>query len=855
MRNNLSIFYQLLCFQLLVLCFQITISSSSSVTQLCSYEESVALIQFKTHFSINQTASKGCDSDTISHPKTNSWKEGTDCCLWDGVSCDNITGRVISLDLSCSLLSGTIPPNSTLFHLSHMQRLNLSFNDFKNSKISPEFGHFSSLTHLDLSNSWFSGSVPYEISYLSKLLLLDLSSYSVDDIVSLQPPKPILKLAKSTLAGIVQNLTKVREIYFDGIDMSSVDPKSFKNVSYSLTSLTLIGCDLRGYFPDSIFNLPNIKTLYLMDNYGLIGQFPKSNWSSPLENLLVSSTSFSGGLPESIGNLKSLQGLGIVFCDLSGSIPRSLGNLSQLRYLFLASNHLSGKIPSSLTNLTQLIDLYIAYNQLEGSIPDCPNAFPNLSTLYLCYNLLSGTTPSRLYNHPILTDLDLSNNQFIGHIHEFQHSFLKFIHFGNNKFQGSIPSSIQKLVNLRSLDLSSNSLKDAISLDMFSKLQNLSYLDLSSNSLSVSSNNELTKICNMKLLEILDLSRNNFHGIIPQCIGNFSQSLSSLNLKMNKFHGIIPPAFAKGCGLKNLNLDSNHLEGPLPRSISNCKDLEVLDVGNNKIHGAFPHWIEGLSKLQVLVLHSNKFHGSIGDSKNTQPPPKLRIIDLSRNNFFGPLPASYIKNFKGMMNLDESKAARYMGERDYSYDYSVEVVVKGLEMELVKILTIFTSIDLSSNSFEGEIPTTFGELSSLRGLNLSHNNLTGHISPSLGNLTQLEWLDISSNKLGGQIPNELIDLTFLSFVNVSDNQLVGPIPRGKQFNTFENGSYEGNEGLCGLPLSRSCSSNVQQALPWMNSTRTTTQNLNLGGRLLPLVMDLDSYSEWLWVLSLFGWAS
>ncbi|XVF79500.1 hypothetical protein PTKIN_Ptkin14bG0228000 [Pterospermum kingtungense] len=709
--------------------------------------------------------------------------------------CDNITGRVISLDLSCSLLSGTIPPNSTLFHLSHMQRLNLSFNDFKNSKISPEF---------------------------------------VDDIVSLQPPKPILKLAKSTLAGIVQNLTEVREIYLDGIDMSSVDPKSFKNVSYSLTSLTLVGCDLRGYFPDSIFNLPNIMNLYLVYNYGLICQFPKSNWSNPLENLLVARTSFSGGLPESIGNLKSLQGLGIVSCNLSRSIPRSLGNLSQLRYLFLQSNHFSGKIPSSLTNLTQLTVLYITYNQLEGSIPDCPNAFPNLSTLYLSYNLLSGTTPSWLYNHPILTDLDLSNNQFTGHIHEFQHSFLQYIHFGNNKFQGSIPSSIPKLVNLRSLDLSSNSLKGTISLDMFSKLQNLSYLDLSFNSLSVSSSNELTEICNMKLLEILDLSNNNFYGNIPQCMGNFSQNLSSLNLKMNKFHGIIPPAFAKRCGLKNLNLNSNHLEGSLPRSISNCKNLEVLDVGNNKINGTFPHWIEGLSELQVLVLHSNKFHGSIGDSKNPQPPPKLRIIDLSSNNFVGPLPTSYIKNFQGMMNLDEGKVARYMGERDYSYDYSVEVVIKGLEMELVKILTIFTSIDLSSNSFEGEIPTTFGKLSSLRGLNLSYNNLTSHISPSLGNLTQLEWLDISSNKLGGQIPNELVDLTFLSFFNVSDNQLVGPIPRDKQFNTFENGSYEGNEGLCGLPLSRSCSSNVQRALPWMNSHEDDDSKLEFGWKVVAI---------------------
>ncbi|XVF79494.1 hypothetical protein PTKIN_Ptkin14bG0227400 [Pterospermum kingtungense] len=545
----------------------------------------------------------------------------------------------------------------------------------------------------------------------------------------------------------------------------------------------------------------------------------------------------------------------------------------------------------------QLTYLYISDNQLEGSIPDNPNAFSNLSILESSFNLLNGTTPSWLYSHPILHGLDLSNNQLIGRIHEFQHSVLERLDLSNNRLQGSIPSSIEKLVNLSILDLSSNRLKGTINLDMFSNLiylwifglssNNLSltfnnsvnyvlpnlqfvylnscnitefpeflkgsevlrHLDLSKNRIhgriskfpwkeiqfldlhsnfiqgdlpalplninffSVSNNNlngEISNICNMKSLEILDLSHNNFSGIIPQCIGSFSQSLSSLNLKMNKFHGIIPPTFATGCGLKNLNLNSNHLKGPLTRSISNCKDLEVLDLGNNKINGTFPCWIEALSELQVLVLHSNEFQGSIGATKNPQPPPKLRIIDLSGNNFVGSLPTGYIKNFRGMMTLDEGKAVRYMGDKNQSYDYSIDVVIKGLEIELVKILTIFTSIDLSSNSFEGEIPTTFGELSSLRGLNLSHNNLTGHIPLSLQNLTQLEWLDLSSNKLGGQIPSEL-------------------------FSTFENGSYEGNEGLCGLPLSKNCSSDEEhQPPPWMNSHEDDSSKLEFGWKVVAI---------------------
>ncbi|KAA3467318.1 receptor-like protein 12 isoform X1 [Gossypium australe] len=64
--------------------------------------------------------------------------------------------------------------------------------------------------------------------------------------------------------------------------------------------------------------------------------------------------------------------------------------------------------------------------------------------------------------------------------------------------------------------------------------------------------------------------------------------------------------------------------------------------------------------------------------------------------------------------LDDGKGVRYMGERSNSYTYSVTLAVKGLEIELEKVLTIFTSVDLSSNNIEGQIPRVTGELSSAR---------------------------------------------------------------------------------------------------------------------------------------------
>ena len=144
-----------------------------------------------------------------------------------------------------------------------------------------------------------------------------------------------------------------------------------------------------------------------------------------------------------------------------------------------------------------------------------------------------------------------------------------------------------------------------------------------------------------------------------------------------------------------------------------------------------------------------------------------------------------------------------------SYENSVTVTMKGQKIELVKILTIFTTIDLSHNSFHGDIPGVIGHLQSLIGLNLSHNYLTGSIPLTLGNLTNLGWLDLSSNKLNGGIPTTLGDLASLGYLNLSKNQLTGRIPQDKQLSTFSNDSFSGNPSLCGTPLLKVCPGDAQ----------------------------------------------
>ncbi|CAL5376234.1 unnamed protein product [Camellia sinensis] len=824
-NNQLFHLFLFLCF------FQITCLHA----QLCTQEQSSALLQFKQQFSFDKSASDYCYSVGIhSYLKMESWKEGSDCCSWDGVECDNNTSRVIGLDLSCSWLQGTIHPNSTIFYyFPHLQRLNLAFNDFGMSRISSEFSRFTRLTHLNLSWSSFSGKVPIEVFFLSKLVSLDLS-YNY----GLRFEEPGFEL-------LVQNLTKVRELNLDSVDclvsnsllnltsltfldlsscglvgkfpdgifhlphlnelrifdnlaltgyfpefINSSSPLQYLVLSYtdfsgelisnsllnltSLTHLELSSCGLRGKFPDGIFQLPHLNELIIDDNLALTGYFPEFiNSSSPLQFLVLSSTNFSGKLPDSIGNLKSLKVLDASGCKFYGSIPTSLGNLTELTHLVIGYNNFTGMLPTSLSNLGNLFDLGVqcnnfeglSNNQLRGPLPSQIIGLPNLAWLSLGDNLINGTIPSWVFSLPALNYFNLSNNKLTGHVKEFKSTHLTIVDLSNNNLHGKFPSSTFKLMNLNSLILSSN---------------------------------------------------------------NFSGNFYILDLQKNNFSGTIPDAFVKENYIITINLDSNGFEGPVPKSLVNCEMLQVLDLGHNKFFDKFPYWLENLNSLQVLSLRSNKFHGPIPNSKFKFPFPNLRVMDLSNNYFTGPLPGKYFKKLNAMMDVNESSfELQYLGMSSnslYYYNDCLTIVIKGSTIKMVKVLTIFTAIDLSKNNFEGQIPQIIGKLNSIRGLNLSHNSLTGHIPASLANLTMLEWLDLSSNKLTGEIPQQLRNLKSLEVLNLSQNQLIGPIPQGNQFDTFLNGSYIDNLALCGPPLLNACNPRTPQPPPLMFQQEDNTSS-------------------------------
>ncbi|KAI3883121.1 hypothetical protein MKX03_012521 [Papaver bracteatum] len=530
---------------------------------------------------------------------------------------------------------------------------------------------------------------------------------------------------------------------------------------------------------------------------------------------------FTGHLGEFFtGSSSPLETLDLSINKLEGGISPIL-ELSRLKILTLSSNNFSGTVRLDMlfNKLSNLSSLDLSSNSLTIiTVGINSSVIPQLGTLklrsYLSDNQIHGKIPNWFWRMGNLTNLNLSHNFLEDphrHFPDNSFQFINLLDLHSNKLQGK---NLILPPYATVLDYSKNNLT-SVPTNIGSYFTFAISFSVSSNQL----NGEIPRsICKARYnnLQVLDLSHNNLSGDIPPCLLS-NLSLRVLNLRGNNLNGTIPETFSETCSLKTFDLNRNRFGGQIARSLANCIGLEVLDLGNNQLNGEFPSWLGSMSELRVLVLRSNNFHGPLGNP-GAQEFSSLQIIDISFNSFTGSLSGEYFSSWAGMMINEEEDQSnqnhviqrfRVLQITQLYYQDVVTVTSKGLDMQLVKILTVFKCIDFSNNRFEGEIPESIANLTALYMLNFSSNALKGSIPEAFGNLKHLESLDLSQNKLTGEIPFQLAGLSFLSVLNLSFNKLVGKIPSGDQFQTFQPSSFEGNAGLCGFPLSKDCISNTE----------------------------------------------
>ncbi|XP_065032165.1 receptor-like protein EIX2 [Musa acuminata AAA Group] len=488
-------------------------AATTPTTKGCVEGERDALLDFKT----------GIVKDPSS--RLSSWQGRVDCCRWSGVVCDNRTGHVVELNLQNSnpynyetSIGGEIRPSLLL--LTHLERLNLSYNDFGGIQIPKFLGSLTELTYLDLSSSNFSGAIPPQLGNLSRLRYLDLNS-----------------LYDLTIDGLhwLSRLTSLR--YLDmslmKLSMSSHNWLQAVNMLSSLEELHLQDCGLTNLHSSlSHVNLTTLATLDLHRNL-FNSTFP--NWLWKLHNLSyldLSSSMLHGAISAGIGKLTGLRELHLSDNSLSGPVPTEIGICNSLKLIDLRDNSLFGPIPAGIGNLTGLRKLYLDHNSLFGVIPAGIGNLTSLGVLYLNDNSLSGPIPVEIGNLTGLGELYLNVNSL----------------------SGPVPIEIGKLSNLTILSLSSNSLEGEIPIEIGS----------------------------LSMLQTLNLSRNNFVGQIPAAIGAM-KSLETLDLSFNKLSGVIPQSFSALNSLNHLNLSYNNLSGAIP-SGNQLRTLEDASIYIGNVH-------------------------------------------------------------------------------------------------------------------------------------------------------------------------------------------------------------------------------------------------------------------------------
>ncbi|KAF7083687.1 hypothetical protein CFC21_087453 [Triticum aestivum] len=599
-----------------------------------------------------------------------SWRDnGTDCCEWEGITC-NGDGAVTEVSLASRGLEGRILPS--LADLTSLQRVNLSYNSF-------------------------SGGLPLELMSSGSIIVLDVSFSRLNGPL---PELPSLVTADRPLQ--VLNISSNQ--------FSSEFPSAIWKMTKNLIALNASNNSFTGHIPSSLcLGSPSLTLLDLCYNR------------------------LSGDIPTTLGDCSKLKVLKVGHNNLSGTLPVETFHATSLEYLSLPNNGLQGELDRAhMIKLSNLLTLDLGGNHFGGNIPESIGQLRSLEELHLGSNNMSGELPSTLGNCTNLKTIDLKFNNFSGDLGKVKFATLqnlKSLDLMSNNLSGMLPESIYSCRNLTALRLSYNNFHGEISLRI-GNLKHLSFLSLVRNSFTnIAKTLHGLKSC--KNISVLLIGKTFMNEVMPQdeTIHGF-QNLQHLAIHQCSLTGRIPIWLSKLTNLKMLDLYSNQLTGPMPSWINSLNHLFRLDVSNNSLTGEIPItlmqmpmfksdkaavysdpslldldliiYVAESSTLQyridsawakVLNLGKNKFTGvipqEIGQLK------ALLFLDLSSNNFYGVIPQS-ICDLTNLQQLDPSN------------NHLTGEIPAALE-----ILRFLSQFNISYNDLEGPIPTT-GQLSTFQ---------------------------------------------------------------------------------------------------------------------------------------------
>lgn len=164
----------------------------------------------------------------------------------------------------------------------------------------------------------------------------------------------------------------------------------------------------------------------------------------------------------------------------------------------------------------------------------------------------------------------------------------------------SLPNGLRRMQNLRTLNLSNNSL-DMDNIQILTEIMSLTDLKLANNKLEGQLS---TAFAGLHQLDSLDLRGNNLNSLSEALVG--LTSLRTLDVSENKLTSL-PFELLSKLPLKTINAQKNKLEGTLiPASVDRFETLQTLNIANNVVVVFSANDMLDLPSIHTLLIGVNR---------------------------------------------------------------------------------------------------------------------------------------------------------------------------------------------------------------------------------------------------------